>query len=1166
MEPAVPEPHAADTGEFEEAVDALGQPRLSRRERIVQLDEIAKIGERVGADGVRHLCAALPRLWDTLLVQCLHREKLVRVYGLRALRKLSPDAPLAGRLFEHRFIVPIMRAFDTDAASLTMDPRTPRRQTKETTMQSEKLQALKLVAHLVQVGASAIPRGVCMLLVSVSEDKKNPDTTFRRMCLETLRDLLVRNTRLVASCNGVQTLVREMLSTDNDSFAQSVAYNLLYVLNDPGTRCLIRPDDVRMLFAPFTDSDVKVDERTKNRLDSSSRVIVTMMRSWTGLFFLCSDQYGLRTLVETLLLPERTKIKHAIFRTLVNVLRIAAPNVSAKTMGAPEFSAFSPATPSRSESRSSVLSPSSSRASSTAADLAPRSTPKNLLDNYAAVLVLALVHAGLLEALQRLGEGFDVEMAALANELMNDLMDLSDQLFPRNMCLALHRLPRLVSNACDFRPGADALARERACIVVTHLQKYGAGQVGNLDVDDRPTHEREAAASQLRWIREQVESRMQTDKWTALLKESKVETVSYKECEDWEWEKLSDIVKGPLRNPDRLREVLSTSFVKAVLSVILPSKRRLVLMRRSPETEQYTNVECELLTLLISSDEGRKHKTFIRLLKEIKDLLECELKESGEYRDVLSQHHFTDRAVRDYFKIIGTVTSTNLGLQLLDEHGTSTIQLLQQLCTRGTRLDITQTVVSNLHYEAVYNHNILLVVLTEGESTVRRSATQHLLHLCRAGISGFHEWGVDALVSQLNDSEDSVVKMALDILLEACDVEEFLNAAVERNPYMALSSLSKRGPSHSSDAVGEQDDLGIATAAHNLLLRIAGHNQGVEFLQELPRDSQAGDNRGWIYAEVDDWDTNKNVEYVEKVEAELVNVLRNDMWDGPSAGAAGVSLKHVALPVHLYGQLGKTPNGCQLLREKVAKLEEWASMLSDGSDDASDRQVRAALWVIGHIGASEDGWALLRDTVDDMMGKVVALAMSSPVLSLRGTCMYVVGMLSSTADSRDRLAELRWARAEERSVAVPDSVTLSSDSPTLFSVPPLEYSGSWAEQCGAGTKTPADTNSIKHEVDRCVGRGDLSEKEGSAAFELLGYAADMQNTVKLQDSKTGLLKVKKEMPKLFTNPVALSLLYSLMDGAPLALRVRRFLQRLFEKTPVESLGRAVLAMSEEPVE
>jgi hypothetical protein len=96
------------------------------------------------------------------------------------------------------------------------------------------------------------------------------------------------------------------------------------------------------------------------------------------------------------------------------------------------------------------------------------------------------------------------------------------------------------------------------------------------------------------------------------------------------------------------------------------------------------------------------------------------------------------------------------------------------------------------------------------------------------------------------------------------------------------------------------------------------------------------------------------------------------------------------------------------------------------------------------------------------------------------------------------------------------------------------------------------------EADECVRRGQLSADEGVKVKELLGHAADMQNTVMLQEGKAGLLAVKREMPRLFTKPIVLVLLYSMMDGAPLALRVRRFLQRLFERVPVTALANTLL--------
>lgn len=888
----------------------LTDPGSSRKRRITALAEVARLGEGLGARGVRalllpplppspadagtvagdeatagaeeglppapaaaaHPSSTPPALWRALLEHALHREKLVRVYAIRALRYLVADEELARCMFsEYNFLVPLMRAFDLDEISVTFDPRANAASVKQVAQTSEKLQALKLVRQLISVAPSAVPRGVCMVLMSVAEDTRGSDSTFKRACLESLRDLMLRNTQLVASCNGVQTLIKAMLASDSDSFAESVAYALLFVLNDPSTRCLLRPSlDIQMLFAPFTDSDVKIDAARRKRIEASGRVIVTMMRSWTGLFFLCSDEFGLRTLVRTLLLPNRTEIKQFIFKTIVDILRIAAPTISAQSVGLSGVAAAPPAShamaagggcapgesspfgqPNRTRARAVSATGSGAGGSSLSGarssevfmrtELAPRPAPSNLLDNYAAVLVLALVHAGLLEALQRLGEGFDVEMAAQANKLMSDLMDLSNQLFPRDLCLALHRLPRLVSDACDFRPGADALARERACIVVTHLQKYGTS-------DEHGA--RSASASQLRWIREQVESRMSDEKWQGLLKESKVDLIKYTDCEQWNWEKISDIVNGPLRNPKRLHEVLSgMNFVKSVLNVVLPSKGRLEQMRRSPEALHYIDVVCELVLLLVASEEGRKHKKFVQLLREIKELLECERKGSGEYANVLSPSQFSSRMVREYFTILGAMSATATGALLLSDasassSSTSTLKLLLHLCARSERLDITQTIVSSLHYDASRDSNtVLLLCLTEGHTNVRTCATQHLLHLCRASTVGFHEWGIDALLTQLNDKDDTVVRMALDILDEACDVPEYLDAAVLRNPMQQLSHLSKRDVT--TDQQYSNDEVKrIAEVAHRILLRFAGHNTAVMFLQDLPRDSESGDRRG----------------------------------------------------------------------------------------------------------------------------------------------------------------------------------------------------------------------------------------------------------------------------------------------------------------------------------
>ena len=84
-----------------------------------------------------------------------------------------------------------------------------------------------------------------------------------------------------------------------------------------------------------------------------------------------------------------------------------------------------------------------------------------------------------------------------------------------------------------------------------------------------------------------------------MLQDCKVETLGYKEAEGWDWDKLADLINGPLRNPARLREVLKSEFVKSILSFVLPSKKRLEALKREPEAVGYIQVVCELVGLLI---------------------------------------------------------------------------------------------------------------------------------------------------------------------------------------------------------------------------------------------------------------------------------------------------------------------------------------------------------------------------------------------------------------------------------------------------------------------------------------------------------------------------------------------------------------------------------------
>ena len=75
----------------------------------------------------------------------------------------------------------------------------------------------------------------------------------------------------------------------------------------------------------------------------------------------------------------------------------------------------------------------------------------------------------------------------------------------------------------------------------------------------------------------------------------------------------------------------------------------------------------------------------------------------------------------------------------------------------------------------------------------------------------------------------------------------------------------------------------------------------------------------------------------------------------------------------------KTIEGAQYLKQTNDVDYFKKEMLSP---DTSLTRKRAALWTLGHIGSSENGFSLLQE--NDILREIVNLAENSEILSLRG--------------------------------------------------------------------------------------------------------------------------------------------------------------------------------------
>ena len=79
----------------------------------------------------------------------------------------------------------------------------------------------------------AFPVAFARSLVAISNHK---DDNLRRICIETLRELSVENPRVVATVNGLTTLLDVVLEPSSQDMAEPILISLLYLLNDPKSR------------------------------------------------------------------------------------------------------------------------------------------------------------------------------------------------------------------------------------------------------------------------------------------------------------------------------------------------------------------------------------------------------------------------------------------------------------------------------------------------------------------------------------------------------------------------------------------------------------------------------------------------------------------------------------------------------------------------------------------------------------------------------------------------------------------------------------------------------------------------------------------------------------------------------------------------------------------
>ncbi|WFD29183.1 hypothetical protein MSPP1_000188 [Malassezia sp. CBS 17886] len=269
------------------------------------------------------------------------------------------------------------------------------------------------------------------------------------------------------------------------------------------------------------------------------------------------------------------------------------------------------------------------------------------------------------------------------------------------------------------------------------------------------------------------------------------------------------------------------------------------------------------------------------------------------------------------------------------------------------------------------------------------------------------------------------------------------------------------------DTLGDEEDP--------LFLFALAHPHGFHALMHL----------GFVPRKAHAWSARLNLDYVAHAEAALAD------------SATGV------LPPHFYGQLAKTADGAAM----------------PDIDRAEVTRRKAALWALGHIGASPFGFALLDEQL--VVPQIAELAATAPILSIRATCFYAMGLLASAPAAAAVFPAHGWAAAQTPSGhALPYAFPLDLRSLTAVAAPPVAV----PKPAGPALSPPGDPWTA----------------------QTVAGMASLSNPVVAANVKRALSRSRAQHRDAFSNASLVARTLFLLDHVTFRLQARRFLWELMD--------------------
>ncbi|KAF7668319.1 hypothetical protein LDENG_00018400 [Lucifuga dentata] len=978
-----------------------------------------------------------------LRLALLNEAKEVRAAGLRALRYLIRDTNVLQKVFRLQVDYLIARCIDIQQSN-----------------EGERTQALRLVRKIITVNAMLFPISIANSLIAVGTDGLQERDRMVRAAIAIVCELALKNPEVVAKRGGLSTILKSVIDCQLSRINEALITTILHLLNHPHTRQYVRVDvELEQILAPFTDfhyrhnadmTEGQLKEDREARFLSSRMAIVAAFRSWSGIINLCkAGNSGIQSLIGLLCIPNM-EVRKGLLEVLYEVFRLPLP------IATQDFTeALLSVDPCRFQDSWRL---SDGFVAAEAKIILPhraRSRP-DLMDNYLAFVLSAFIASGLLEGLVEVVTSSDDQLAVRSTILLGELLHMANTILPHSHSHHLHCLPTLINMAASFDIPQEK--RLRASAAVNNLKRFHEKKKRGLkphslyldhiirkSVSSHSRRESHSRAHRDIYVIKDTEEALMMN-----LRDSHI--LNHKQNLEWNWLLIATILKWPNVNLRNNKDEQMHRFVRRLLYFYKPSSKLYAGLELDHlKARQLTVVGCQFVEFLMESDEdGQGYledlvRDMVLWLSSSSGLKSERCLQSNGLLTTLSQH---------YFLFLGTLSAHPQGVKLLEKCGL--FQCLLNLCSAKNQDAVLKLAVSTLDYSRDGLARVILSkILTAASDTSRLYATKHLRVLLRAGVEFFSSWGMELLVTQLHDHNKAVSMEALDILDEACEDKANLHALIQLKP--ALSHLG---------------DKGLL-----LLLRFLSIPKGFSYLNE----------RGYISKQLDKWQKEYNLKYVDLIEEQLNEALTT--YRKPVNGDNYVRRSNqrlqrpnVYLPVHLYGQLVHDKAGCHLLESQSVVPDLSYTVRSPMLDTwEGTKQLKAALWALGNIGSSNWGLNLLQE--ENVIPDILALAQHCEVLSVRGTCVYVLGVISKTRQGCEVLKQYGWdaVRHSRRTLwpVTPEEVDTQLTS-ELSSVPSTLSLNSESTSSRHNSESESQPNMYILDDDKC----DVLDQSDESSFYL----------------------------------------------------------------------------------